>query len=167
MEATLCIKPQQNEQMVDKEQIALVEVRQISAAETVPLRHAVLRPGRPVETAYFAGDDLQSTAHFGAFRNGRLLCVASLFEAELRDEPGVAAIQLRGMATAAEAQRTGLGRELVRGCVRFAREKRARLLWCNARTYASGFYSKLGFEIVGKEFDIPDVGPHYRMKLTL
>jgi len=88
-------------------------------------------------------------------------------EAELPDEPGVAAVQLRGMATAAEAQRSGLGRALVLGCVAFARKKGARLLWCNARTYAAGFYSKLGFEIVGKEFDIPDVGPHYRMKLQL
>lgn len=153
--------------MVDKEQIATVEVRQVSAAETVPLRHAVLRPGRPLETTLFAGDDLPSTTHFGAFRNGQLLCIASLFEAELPEEPGVAAIQLRGMATAADSQRTGLGRSLVLGCAAFAREKRARLLWCNARVYASGFYSKLGFEIVGKEFDIPDVGPHYRMKLAL
>jgi predicted GNAT family N-acyltransferase len=153
--------------MIDEKQIAGLEVRQISAAQTVPLRHAVLRPGRPVETAFFAGDDLQSTKHFGAFRDGQLLCIASLFQAELPDEPGVAAIQLRGMATAAEAQRTGLGRALVLGCVAFAREKGARLLWCNARTYAAGFYSKLGFEIVGEEFDIPDVGPHYRMKLVL
>jgi GNAT superfamily N-acetyltransferase len=142
-------------------------VRQISAAETVPLRHAVLRPGRLVETALFPGDDLPSTRHFGAFRDGRLLCIASLFEAELPEEPGVAAIQLRGMATAADAQRTGMGRALVFGCTAFARERGARLLWCNARVYASGFYSKLGFEIVGKEFDIPDVGPHYRMKLEL
>src|SRR6267142_3731276 len=147
--------------MVDKEQIVRVEVRQVSAVETVPLRHAVLRPGRPVETALFAGDDLPSTTHFGAFRNGQLLCIASLFEAELPQEPGVAAIQLRGMATAADSQRTGLGRALVLGCAAFAREKRARLLWCNARVYASGFYSKLGFQIVGEEFDIPDVGPHY------
>jgi predicted GNAT family N-acyltransferase len=152
--------------MVDKEQIA-VEVRQISAAETIPLRHAVLRAGRPVETAFFAGDDLPSTTHFGALRNGQLLCIASLFEAELPEEPGVAALHLRGMATATEAQRTGLGQALVIGCVAFAREKGAQLLWCNARTYASEFYSKLGFEIVGKEFDIPDVGPHYRMKLVL
>jgi predicted GNAT family N-acyltransferase len=153
--------------MVDEKQISAVEVRQISSAETVPLRHVVLRPGRPVETASFAGDDLASTKHFGAFRNEKLLCVASLYEAELLDEPEVAAIQLRGMATASEAQRTGLGRALVLGCVAFAREKGARLLWCNARTYAAGFYSKLGFEIVGEEFDIPDVGPHYRMKLKL
>jgi predicted GNAT family N-acyltransferase len=144
-----------------------VTVRQISAAETIPLRHAVLRPGRPVESALFPGDDLVSTRHFGAFRNGQLLCIASLFDAELPDAPGVSAIQLRGMATASAAQRTGLGRALVLGCVNFARQQGARLLWCNARHYACGFYSKLGFEIVGEQFDIPDVGPHYRMKLEL
>jgi GNAT superfamily N-acetyltransferase len=152
---------------IDTDQIATVDVRQITAVETVPLRHAVLRPGRPVETALFQGDDLSSTTHFGAFRNGQLLCVASLYEAELPDRPGVAAIQLRGMATAAEAQRTGLGRALMFGCIAFARANGARLLWCNARVFACGFYSKLGFEIVGSEFDIPDVGPHYRMKLVL
>lgn len=153
--------------MTGDDQIAAVAVRQISAAETIPLRHAVLRPGRPVETASFHGDDLPSTIHFGVFRNGELLCIASLFEATLPEEPGLAAIQLRGMATAAEAQRTGLGRALVLACAEFARHKRAQVLWCNARMYASGFYSKLGFNIVGNEFDIPDVGPHFRMKLEL
>src|SRR5215467_10339095 len=135
--------------MIDKEQSATVEVRQISAADTVPLRHVVLRPGRPVETALFTGDDLPSTKHFGAFRNGQLLCIASLFEAELPDEPGVAAIQLRGMATAAEAQRTGLGRELVRGCVRCDPGKGPRRPWCNTRTYNSRIYRKLRFESFG------------------
>ena len=144
-----------------------IEVRQINAADTVPLRHAVLRPGRPVETALFTGDDLPTTKHFGAFRDGQLLCIASLFEAQLPEESGVAAIQLRGMATASEAQRTGLGRALVLGCASFARKNGAQLFWCNARVYAVGFYSKLGFEIVSDEFHIPDVGPHYRMSLKL
>ncbi len=144
-----------------------IEVRQITAEETIPLRHAVLRPGRPVETARFSGDDLPSTNHFGVFRKGALLCIASLFQAELPDEPGIPAIQLRGMATESAAQGTGLGRALVVACAEFSRVQGAQLLWCNARTYASGFYRKLGFEIVGAEFDIPDVGPHYRMKLRL
>jgi GNAT superfamily N-acetyltransferase len=136
-------------------------------AETVPLRHAVLRPGRPVGTASFPGDELSSTKHFGAFQNGQLLCIASLFEAELPEEPGRAGLQLRGMATDAAVQGTGLGRALVLACAEFTRKRGAQLLWCNARVSASGFYSKLGFEIVGSEFHIADVGPHYRMKLRL
>lgn len=151
----------------EKQRLTPAEVWQITADETIPLRHAVLRPGRPVETARFPGDDLPTTRHFGAFRDGRLLSIASLFEAELPEEPGSAALQLRGMATAFQAQGTGLGRALVLDCVSFARKNGARLLWCNARVPASGFYRKLGFEIVGDEFDIPDVGPHFRMKLEL
>ena len=152
---------------MNQEKSGGIDVRQITAAETVSLRHAVLRPGRAVETALFAGDDLPTTRHFGAFREGQLLCVASLFDAELPEEPRMSAIQLRGMATAAEAQRTGIGRTLVLGCAEFAREKGAQLLWCNARVYAVGFYRKLGFQIVSEEFHIPDVGPHFRMKLAL
>ena len=140
-----------------------IEVRFISSAETLPLRLAVLRPGRPRESAMFAGDDAKETKHFGAFRDGKLLSIASLFAAELPDQPGAAAYQLRGMATANEARGQGLGRALVVACLDYARQQRARVLWCNARIVALEFYRKLGFETIGPEFDIPDVGPHFRM----
>ena len=143
------------------------EIRPITAAETLPLRLSVLRPGRPVESAHFAGDDSSGTRHFGAFREGRLLGIASLYAVEMPEHRGVPSFQLRGMATVPEARGAGLGRALVRACVQFARENGARLLWCNARTSASEFYKKLGFQIVGSEFDIPDVGPHFRMIFPL
>ncbi len=38
-----------------------------------------------------------------------------------------------------------------------------RLLWCNARVVALGFYTKLGLHTEGDEFDIPGIGPHYVM----
>jgi ribosomal protein S18 acetylase RimI-like enzyme len=71
------------------------------------------------------------------------------------------------MATAPQARGLRLGTSIVKACVAFARDNGARLLWCNARTGAVGFYSKLGFEIVGQEFEIPDVGPHFRMRFSL
>ena len=144
-----------------------LQVRRIQAAEGIPLRHSVLRPGRPVEEARFSGDDDAGTAHFGAFRDGELLCVASLYVAPFPGEPETPALQLRGMATAPEARGCGLGTAIVNACIEHAREKSARLLWCNARTSAAEFYRKLGFQIVGSEFDIPTVGPHFRMKLTV
>jgi len=140
-----------------------IEVRFISSGETLPLRLAVLRHGRPRESAMFAGDDAKETKHFGAFRDGKLLSIASLFAVELPDQPGTAAYQLRGMATTDEAKGQGLGRALVVACLDYARQQRARVLWCNARIVALGFYRKLGFETIGPEFDIPDVGPHFRM----
>jgi GNAT superfamily N-acetyltransferase len=140
-----------------------IEVRVIPASATWPLRLAVLRPGRPLESAQFPGDDAPTTRHFGAFEDGRLAGIASLYAAELPDRPGVTALQLRGMATAPEVRGRGLGRVLVQACIAFARESGAHLLWCNARTGAIEFYRKLGFAVVGEEFQIADVGPHFRM----
>jgi len=37
------------------------------------------------------------------------------------------------------------------------------LLWCNARTSASGFYTRLGFAVVGEAFELPGIGPHHLM----
>ena len=140
-----------------------IEVSPITAEESWPLRRAVLRPGRPLESAKFSGDDAPTTRHFGAFHKGQLSGIASLYLAEMPDRPGVPAFQLRGMATAPEVRGLGLGGALVWACVGFAREHGAQLVWCNARTSAAGFYRKLGFEVVGGEFEIPDVGPHFRM----
>ena len=145
----------------------LADVRVISAVETLPLRQTVLRPGRSVAASQFPGDDAPATRHYGAFRDGQLLGIASLFRAELPEQPGVAAWQLRGMATAPEARGAGFGRALVLASITFARDNGARLLWCNARIAAAGFYRKLGFEILGNEFEIPDVGPHFRMMFWL
>jgi predicted GNAT family N-acyltransferase len=145
----------------------MIDVRQITAAETIALRHAVLRPGRPIQEASFPGDDLPTTAHFGASNNGALLCVASLFLVDSPDQPGVTAFQLRGMATTPAAQGSGFGKKIVNACAKFARDSGAKLLWCNARTSAAGFYASLGFNTVSSEFEIPTVGSHVRMTLSL
>lgn len=144
-----------------------IEVRQITAAETIPIRHSVLRPGRPVEQARFPGDDDMGTIHLGVFRDGQLECVGSLFQAPFPGTRHARALQLRGMATAAQARGTGLGTALVRVCLELAREKGIDTVWCNARSSAAGFYTRLGFEPVGEEFEIADVGPHFRMRFRL
>src|SRR5262245_38457725 len=141
----------------------MFDVRRITPAKTLPLRQSVLRPGQPVEQARFPSDDDSATAHFGAFRDGELLCIASIFPADFADPPSTPAYQLRGMATAPDARGSGLGTAIVQACIKFALENGAELLWCNARTGAVTFYEKAGFEIVGQEFHIPDVGPHFRM----
>lgn len=148
-------------------QSSRAEIRVITAAETIALRHAVLRAGRPVETAHLPGDDEATTRHFGAYREGRLLGVTSLIRAampEFAEEPG---FQLRGMATSPEARGTGLGKMLVEAAIGFARDQGARVVWCNGRVSAAGFYGKLGFGIIGEEFETPYTGPHFRMMLRI
>jgi GNAT superfamily N-acetyltransferase len=138
-------------------------VREISAAETWPLRLSVLRPNRPISAARFPGDDLPTTKHFGAFLSDELVGVASLFSAQLPERSGEKALQLRGMATAPDVRGAGLGKALVIACEACTRDMGLKLIWCNARTSAVGFYQKLGWQIVSEQFEIPDVGPHFRM----
>jgi GNAT superfamily N-acetyltransferase len=136
-------------------------IRAITAAETIAVRWPVLRPGFPRETAIFAGDDAPAALHFGAFDSESLV-------GAMPERPEVSpAFQLRGMATLPEVRGAGFGRALLDACVAAARENGATLLWCNARTSAAAFYGKNGWQILGAEFDIPTVGPHFRMALEL
>ncbi len=140
------------------------EVRPITAEETLPLRHAILRAGLPRETAIFPGDDAKSSRHFGAFSDGRLVGVATIHFAPLLDQPDFdPAYQVRGMATAPEMQGRGAGRALLETCAAAARNAGAQWLWCNARTPAIGFYTRNGFKATPGVFDIPTAGPHVRM----
>jgi predicted GNAT family N-acyltransferase len=137
-----------------------VIVRIATLDEILALRHAVLRPGRPIATAAFDGDDEPTTLHVGAFEGEEIVGCASLMRRAFEAEP---AAQLRGMATTPQRARTGIGTTILRSLEVVAAEWRLPLLWCNARTSAAGFYEHAGWTIVSAEFDVPDVGPHVRM----
>jgi L-Ala-D/L-Glu epimerase len=141
-----------------------LKVRRISAADTVEIRWAVLRPGFPRETAIFPGDEDARTIHLGVFLGSVLVGVASMYEVEPPEGiPPGRSWQLRGMATAPDARGLGCGQELLKACEAEAREAGCDLVWCNARQTAVGFYQQAGWEVTGAEFDIPTVGPHFRM----
>jgi ribosomal protein S18 acetylase RimI-like enzyme len=75
--------------------------------------------------------------------------------------------QLRGMAVADGFQKQGLGGELVRACTEAIRKAGGQRIWCNARKSAANFYAGHGWKIVSEEFDIPTVGPHFRMSVAV
>ena len=144
--------------------MSVSEIRPITAEETIPLRHAILRAGLPRETAIFPGDEAPTSRHFGAFVEGRLVGVATIHFVPLLDRPGLPpAYQVRGMATAEEARGQGIGGALLAACVAEAICAGGHFLWCNARTPAAVFYSRHGFKATDGIFDIPTAGPHYRM----
>ncbi|HEU4430052.1 MAG TPA: GNAT family N-acetyltransferase [Myxococcota bacterium] len=144
-----------------------VEVRRISAEEVRPLRQLVLRPRRPFVETRFDGDDSSATAHFGAFRDGALLAIATLLDAPHPERPGVRACQVRGMASDPSVRGLGFGAAVLAACEAEARRRGAQLLWCNAREEAAGFYRRAGFVAIGEGFEIPGVGPHFRMHREL
>ncbi|HYF62453.1 MAG TPA: GNAT family N-acetyltransferase [Herpetosiphonaceae bacterium] len=142
-------------------------IRQISAAEARPLRAAVLRPGQSPERQRYPGDDDPQTLHAGAFVGAGLAGVATL---ALDPPPGAddpRAWRLRGMAVAPAHQGRGLGRRLIEACVEHARRRGGSQIWCLGRTGAAPFYRSLGFALLGAEFDLPESGPHYVMRLLL
>jgi GNAT superfamily N-acetyltransferase len=138
-----------------------VRVELSSVERIMPLRHAVLRAGLPVETARFAGDEAASSRHWTALDEAeRVIGCVTL---HLNAWEGRPAYQLRGMAVAAEAQRRGIGRELLRAAEAFVRGTEVGTMWCNARTPAAGFYEVHGWRVVSAVFEIPTAGPHVKM----
>jgi GNAT superfamily N-acetyltransferase len=67
---------------------------------------------------------------------------------------------LRGMATLDEVRGTGAGSALLRTVLAHALLAGAGVVWCKARTSATRFYRKHGFQTLGEEFEIPGLGPH-------
>jgi GNAT superfamily N-acetyltransferase len=71
------------------------------------------------------------------------------------------------MATAADMQRQGVGRQLLHTADAFVLTTPIRTIWCNARRIAIPFYQANAWQIISEEFDIPTAGPHVRMLRTL
>ena len=142
-----------------------IEIRPASLEQIIALRHRELRPGLPRVAAEFEGDAEPRTRHFGAFDGAEAVGCVSLMPSTWE---GQAAYQLRGMATQADRVGRGVGTALLSFAVEaIARESTATWLWCNARVAAAGFYEKAGWRIVSDIFDVPTVGPHYRMVRAL
>ncbi|HEY8665548.1 MAG TPA: GNAT family N-acetyltransferase [Tepidisphaeraceae bacterium] len=140
-------------------------IRPASLQEILGLRHRILRAGLPIESANFPADEAETNLHVGAFDGGGNVGCASFMLNEFESEP---AWQLRGMATEDGYRGLGIGRSMLELAEGLLNKRRiAKLMWCNARVLAMGFYRKMGWEVVSEQFDIPTAGPHVRMRKNL
>ena len=85
----------------------------------------------------------------------------------LGERGGERACQVRGVASDPSVRGLGFGAAVLAACEAEARRRGARLLWCNAREAAAGFYRRAGFAVTGERFEIPGIGPHWRMHREL
>lgn len=144
-----------------RDRVGRLVCRRATIDEIIPVRHAVLRPGRPLETAHFSGDDHAETVHYGAFDGDTCVGCVTLMSAP---HDGTPARQLRGMATVDWLQGLGAGGRLVAHAeADDATHYGDRPLWCNARLRAVPFYARHGWVVDSEAFDIPKIGPHHRM----
>jgi ribosomal protein S18 acetylase RimI-like enzyme len=141
----------------------MIDIRKISAQETFTVRHPMLRKGKPIESCQFDGDDLGSTSHYGLYEYNKIEGVISLFENNNSLFADNHQGQIRGMAVLENNQGKGFGRLLVEHSENVMKLQNISLIWFNARINAVGFYQKMGYEIIGNSFEIPNIGVHYVM----
>lgn len=142
-----------------------IRVDQITAAQTIAIRHRVLRQGKPIETCHFKGDDLLTTVHLGLFANDKLIGIATYLDHSRLEK--INEVQLRGMAILPEWQGKSLGSYLIKTGEEIAINRKKEMLWCNVRISSQKFYQKMNFQTQGDIFTIPDVGPHIVMEKQL
>jgi GNAT superfamily N-acetyltransferase len=139
-----------------------MRVALVPVADTRSLRHSVLRPHEPSEA--IASHEPPGAVAFAAFDDDR----ADPIAVGLIGPEGEAGWwRVRGMATEPEARGRGAGAALLTALIQYAREQGAIRVWCNARLGALTLYRRAGFEVVSERFEIPEIGPHYRMELPL
>ena len=145
-----------------------IEIREISARDTHPLRQRVLRPNQPPEAMFYPGDETPGAVHLGAFNAaGQLIGIASLSIEPPPTGGAERTFRLRGMAVDPDLQGSGIGSRLVEIGVARAASAGLTGIWCNARISAEPFYRRLGFSVVGERFDIEGIGPHVVMRRDL
>lgn len=143
----------------------MIKIKNISTQDTYEIRLIVLR--KNIDLPYkFEGDDDKDTFHLGAFYQNELVGTATFMkntiDSEVKEQ-----YQLRGMATLPKVRGKGAGKLLIEEAKRIIKEKGISFLWCNARIEAVGFYESLNFKIIGEEFEVQKVGPHYKMVTKL
>lgn len=143
----------------------MLKVKNISAQDTYEIRLNILR--KNIDLPYkFIGDNDSTTFHLGVFNNEMLVGIASFMKVSCSSDT-TAQYQLRGMATTPEVRGKGAGKKIIEEAKQQLKQIKIESLWCNARKEAVDFYKKLGFKIISDEFNVPKVGPHFKMEVKL
>ena len=140
-----------------------MDIKVVAAKDIRALRNLVLRPNLPIETTYYDLDNDIETFHLASIMDNTIISIGTFYpenDIELQTKNGY---RLRGMATHPKFRRKSAATKLMKESFVLLKEKKCDVLWCNARLVAVEFYKSLGFKITGKIFDIPSIGPHYKM----
>ncbi|MFZ9074807.1 MAG: GNAT family N-acetyltransferase [Flavobacteriaceae bacterium] len=139
------------------------EITQITAEDTYPLRHTLLRKGRPLSSCILEGDDAPETIHLGAFFDNNIIGIGSAFLNPCPQYPEKIGVQLRAIAVAPYHQRKGVATQLIQQLLKKIQfQLNPECIWLNARISANLLYLSNGFQPVGDPFEIVPIGTHQR-----
>ena len=133
------------------------DIKPITAKDTLPVRHTVLWPDKPIEFSQLADDS--KCLHFGIFVDQHLVTVASVF---LQNDKA----RLRKFATLHDYQGNGLGRAMLEHIETQLAHTNCKLLWCDDRTTATTLYERFGMQRTGELFYKQHI-PYYRMSKNI
>lgn len=128
--------------------------------QELALRDKILR--KPLGMSIY-NDDLscdEKDIHIGAFYDERLIGCILLSEIDCKT------LKMRQVAVDEKYQGKGIGTDMVGFCEEHAYNSGYNKITMHARKTAGDFYLKLGYKIVGNEFE--EVGiPHYIMEKAI
>ncbi len=141
-----------------------IEIKAVDVNLIKGLRYKVLWPHlEGEEQCEIAPDREATTFHLAAFHGDRVVGTSTFIidinpKFEEKNQ-----YRLRAMATDPEVRGLGVGAKIIRAAEEELRKKGVKLLWCDARLIATGFYEKLNFKIKGQVYQVPKIGPHKLM----
>lgn len=115
----------------------MIEIKSITSEETLPVRHEVLWPNKPIDYVRIENDE--EGKHYGLYLNNLLVSVISVF---IKDGQA----QYRKFATLESHQGKGYGSMLFEHMLNDLEKQDIRRIWCNARLDANAFYKRYGFK---------------------
>lgn len=118
-------------------------IKQITSSETLPIRHKVMWPDKPLAYVMLPNDELGR--HYGLFVNEKMTAIISLFITNNE-------AQFRKFATLNEFQGLGYGTKLLHSIIDLLKEEGIKKLWCNARVEKTKFYEKFNLRATDKVY---------------
>ena len=125
------------------------EIREITPSETLPVRHEVMWPNKPLDYVKLPHD--KNGRHFGLCINGKIISILSLF---IKNNE----VQFRKFATLTEFQGLGYGTILLKNIIALVKKEGVKKIWCNARIEKSAFYERFLLKPTNTKFHKSGIG---------
>lgn len=161
-----CVTTELTSQVRTETLVPHISIRTITAQQTVPLRHSVLWPDKPVEYVLLPEDE--TGYHFGVFLGDDEypIAVIPLFaedvprDAHADEHPSrapstdsMSAARFRKFACAKSFQGRGVGTALLQHVLAVSRELlQCSTVWCDARVESAAWYERRGLTRFGGIF---------------
>lgn len=138
----------------------------IQTHDALALRAQQLRPTLTPEECIFDYDSDPAAFHVGVWADDKVVSIGSFYPCDCDKPLPIASpvmYRLRAMATDQDYKKRGCGSLVIKYAIEELHNRKADVLWCNARLKAFEFYKKNEFQIHGETFDISPIGLHYLM----